>query len=245
MAESDAPVTNQPEVQIEQERLKYLEFVQVAAIHAILYATRAYGYAKDNSVIDKYRTAMKSDITEALICTNDWMFGEDNYNPDESVNEIVSLDVNEEASTVKSSTSTSTSAVDASYLKTGTAYSCLFVSFSCLKPQTRIEIRGVFVQIEQERLKYLEFVQVAAIHAILYATRAYGYAKDNSVIDKYRTAMKSDITEALICTKDWMFGEDNYNPDESVNEIVSLDVNEEASTVKSSTSTSTSAVDAS
>ena len=63
------------------------------------------------------------------------------------------------------------------------------------------------------------------------------------VIDKYRTAMKSDITEALICTKDWMFGEDNYNPDDSVNEIVSLDVNEEASTVKSSTSTS--AVDAS
>ncbi|KAL4587802.1 hypothetical protein LXL04_000676 [Taraxacum kok-saghyz] len=40
--------------------------------------------------------------------------------------------------------------------------------------------------------------------------------------------MKSDITEALICTKDWMFGEDNYNPDDSVNEIVSLDVNEEA-----------------
>nr|AMB19722.1 small rubber particle protein 2 [Taraxacum kok-saghyz] len=49
MAENDAPVTNQPEVQIEQEKLKYLEFVQVAAIHAILYATRAYGYAKDNS----------------------------------------------------------------------------------------------------------------------------------------------------------------------------------------------------
>ncbi|KAL4575070.1 hypothetical protein LXL04_021911 [Taraxacum kok-saghyz] len=38
--------------------------------------------------------------------------------------------------------------------------------------------------------------------------------------------------EALICTKDWMFGEDNYNPDDSVNEIVSLDVNEEASTLK-------------
>ncbi|KAI3509229.1 hypothetical protein L1887_24346 [Cichorium endivia] len=49
MAENDVPVTTQPEVQSEQERLKYLEFVQVAVLHAVLYATRVYGYAKDNS----------------------------------------------------------------------------------------------------------------------------------------------------------------------------------------------------
>lgn len=36
------------------------------------------------------------------------------------------------------------------------------------------------VQSEQERLKYLEFVQVAVVHAVVYASRAYGYAKDNS-----------------------------------------------------------------
>lgn len=36
------------------------------------------------------------------------------------------------------------------------------------------------VQSEQERLKYLEFVQVAVLHALLYASRVYGYAKDNS-----------------------------------------------------------------
>ncbi|KAL4567497.1 hypothetical protein LXL04_023082 [Taraxacum kok-saghyz] len=110
-------------------------------------------------VIDKYRTAMKSDITEAPICTKDWMFGEDNYNPDDSVNEIVSLDVNEEASTVKSSTSTSTSAVDAIFWDYGLLFVFIrvvfvsdrhelkFVSCSCLARVvfTRIEIRVVFV----------------------------------------------------------------------------------------------------
>ncbi|KAM0064305.1 putative rubber elongation factor [Helianthus debilis subsp. tardiflorus] len=51
MAENDAPVTNQPEskVESEEERLKYLEFVQVAVLHAVLYASKCYGYAKNNS----------------------------------------------------------------------------------------------------------------------------------------------------------------------------------------------------
>lgn len=48
MAESDS--TQQPPIgQTEEERLKYLEFVQVAALHAVLYALKVYGYAKDNS----------------------------------------------------------------------------------------------------------------------------------------------------------------------------------------------------
>ncbi|KAM0064950.1 putative rubber elongation factor [Helianthus debilis subsp. tardiflorus] len=50
MAENDAPVTNQPEkIESEEERLKYLEFVQVAVLHAVLYASKCYGYAKNNS----------------------------------------------------------------------------------------------------------------------------------------------------------------------------------------------------
>ncbi|XP_071697293.1 stress-related protein-like [Rutidosis leptorrhynchoides] len=49
MAENDAVVTNQSEVEIEQEKLKYLEFVQVAVLHAVLYASKVYGYAKENS----------------------------------------------------------------------------------------------------------------------------------------------------------------------------------------------------
>lgn len=36
------------------------------------------------------------------------------------------------------------------------------------------------VESEEERLKYLEFVQVAVLHAVLYASKVYGYAKDNS-----------------------------------------------------------------
>ncbi|KAL4587598.1 hypothetical protein LXL04_000470 [Taraxacum kok-saghyz] len=57
------------------------------------------------------------------------------------------------------------------------------------------------------------------------------------VIDKYRTALKSDITEAIICTKDWIFGDANYNGDDAVNEIVELETDKEGpSSVKSSTS---------
>ncbi|KAK1401540.1 hypothetical protein POM88_001145 [Heracleum sosnowskyi] len=37
------------DVQTEEEKLKYLEFVQVSAIHTVLYALKAYSYAKDNS----------------------------------------------------------------------------------------------------------------------------------------------------------------------------------------------------
>lgn len=33
---------------------------------------------------------------------------------------------------------------------------------------------------EEQRLKYLEFVQVATLHALMCFTRLYGYAKDNS-----------------------------------------------------------------
>ncbi|CAI9102133.1 OLC1v1000353C1 [Oldenlandia corymbosa var. corymbosa] len=33
---------------------------------------------------------------------------------------------------------------------------------------------------EEQKLKYLEFVQVAALHAVFYAARVYAYAKENS-----------------------------------------------------------------
>ncbi|KAI3752513.1 hypothetical protein L2E82_24547 [Cichorium intybus] len=36
------------------------------------------------------------------------------------------------------------------------------------------------IQSEQEKLKYLEFVQVAVLHTVLYASKAYDYAKHNS-----------------------------------------------------------------
>ncbi|XP_076928757.1 stress-related protein-like isoform X2 [Bidens hawaiensis] len=49
MAENDVPVSNQPQVETEEDRLKYLEFVQVAALHVVLYASKFYGYAKNNS----------------------------------------------------------------------------------------------------------------------------------------------------------------------------------------------------
>ncbi|XP_024964460.1 REF/SRPP-like protein At3g05500 isoform X2 [Cynara cardunculus var. scolymus] len=49
MAEIDVPVPQSEKVESEQERLKYLEFVQVAVLHTVVYASRVYGYAKDNS----------------------------------------------------------------------------------------------------------------------------------------------------------------------------------------------------
>lgn len=33
---------------------------------------------------------------------------------------------------------------------------------------------------EEARLKYLEFVQVAVLHAVLYSSKVYGYAKEYS-----------------------------------------------------------------
>ncbi|KAF5951424.1 hypothetical protein HYC85_009368 [Camellia sinensis] len=50
MAESDLP-NIQPQMgdREEEERLKYLEFVQVAMIHALMCFARLYDYAKDNS----------------------------------------------------------------------------------------------------------------------------------------------------------------------------------------------------
>ncbi|KAK6805006.1 hypothetical protein RDI58_002790 [Solanum bulbocastanum] len=49
MAETN-PKPQQPEMaQIEEEKLKYLEFLQVAMIHAALCVVKVYGYAKENS----------------------------------------------------------------------------------------------------------------------------------------------------------------------------------------------------
>ncbi|XP_009776924.1 REF/SRPP-like protein At3g05500 [Nicotiana tabacum] len=49
MAESN-PKPQLPEMaQTEEEKLKYLEFLQVAMIHAALYVAKVYGYAKENS----------------------------------------------------------------------------------------------------------------------------------------------------------------------------------------------------
>ncbi len=49
-SDSDSNPKTQPEtVQTEEERLKYLEFVQAAWLNAVLGVTRAYGYAKENS----------------------------------------------------------------------------------------------------------------------------------------------------------------------------------------------------
>lgn len=56
------------------------------------------------------------------------------------------------------------------------------------------------------------------------------------VLDQYCSSLKSDMAEAIIFTKDWLFGEQNYNVGDAVNETVDLDINKEASSlVKSPT----------
>lgn len=42
------------------------------------------------------------------------------------------------------------------------------------------DLHHEMVESEEERLKYLEFVQVAAFNAVVYFSRLYGYAKENS-----------------------------------------------------------------
>jgi hypothetical protein len=49
MAESHPNVPPQKATSEEEERLKYLEFVQVVTLHALMCCSRLYGYAKDNS----------------------------------------------------------------------------------------------------------------------------------------------------------------------------------------------------
>lgn len=49
MAESHPNVPPQMATSEEEERLKYLEFVQVVTLHALMCCSRLYGYAKDNS----------------------------------------------------------------------------------------------------------------------------------------------------------------------------------------------------
>lgn len=66
------------------------------------------------------------------------------------------------------------------------------------------------------------------------------FSVGGEVLDQYRSTLKSEITEAIICTKDWIFGDANYNVDDTVNEIVDLDVNnEEPSSARSANTTET------
>ncbi|CAH9087372.1 unnamed protein product [Cuscuta europaea] len=46
-------------------------------------------------------------------------------------------------------------------------------------PNNQQQPEEVEIQIEEQRLKYLEFVQVAALHAVLCAAKLYSYAKEN------------------------------------------------------------------
>jgi len=49
MAETNQPEDQSKTIEIEEERLKYLEFVQAAALYTLIYASKVYGYAKENS----------------------------------------------------------------------------------------------------------------------------------------------------------------------------------------------------
>ncbi|KAG6434143.1 hypothetical protein SASPL_105765 [Salvia splendens] len=50
MAQQDSNILQQPLLETEEEqRLQYLEFVQAASFHALLYAAKLYAYAKENS----------------------------------------------------------------------------------------------------------------------------------------------------------------------------------------------------
>ncbi|CAH1436980.1 unnamed protein product [Lactuca virosa] len=62
------------------------------------------------------------------------------------------------------------------------------------------------------------------------------FSVGGKVLDQHRSSLKSDVTEEIICTKYWLFGEANYNVGDVVNEVVILDINEEPNPVKSSTS---------
>ncbi|XVF81302.1 hypothetical protein PTKIN_Ptkin15bG0144500 [Pterospermum kingtungense] len=50
------------------------------------------------------------------------------------------------------------------------------------------------------------------------------------VLDQYRSSLKPDIVEAIVCTKDWLFGDIDKNFDDSINNAINLDLSKEDST---------------
>ena len=56
------------------------------------------------------------------------------------------------------------------------------------------------------------------------------FSVGGKVLDQYRSSLKPDIVEAIICSKDWLFGElADDDIDAMINDVVNLDLNKEDS----------------
>ena len=56
------------------------------------------------------------------------------------------------------------------------------------------------------------------------------FSVGGKVLDQYRSSLKPDIVEAIICSKDWFFGElADDDLDAMINDVVNLDLNKEDS----------------
>ncbi|XVF47110.1 hypothetical protein PTKIN_Ptkin03bG0082700 [Pterospermum kingtungense] len=49
------------------------------------------------------------------------------------------------------------------------------------------------------------------------------------VLDQYRSSLKPEIVEVIVCTKDWLFGDADNNFNDSINDAISLDLCKEDS----------------
>ena len=58
----------------------------------------------------------------------------------------------------------------------------------------------------------------------------FAFSVGGKVFDQYRSSLKPDIVEAIICSKDWLFGElADDDIDAMINDVINLDLNKEDS----------------
>ncbi|XVF81896.1 hypothetical protein PTKIN_Ptkin15bG0192800 [Pterospermum kingtungense] len=70
------------------------------------------------------------------------------------------------------------------------------------------------------------------------------FSVGDKVLDQYRSSLKSEIVKAIVCTKDWLFGDADNNFDDSINDAINLDLcNEDSTSLKCSSSSQAFAKD--
>ena len=65
---------------------------------------------------------------------------------------------------------------------------------------------------------------------VLIVASEFAFSVGGKVLDQYRSSLKPDIVETIICSKDWLFGElTDDDIDAMINDVINLDLNKEDS----------------
>ncbi|XVF81146.1 hypothetical protein PTKIN_Ptkin15bG0133300 [Pterospermum kingtungense] len=96
---------------------------------------------------------------------------------------------------------------------------------------------------KQSAFRYLELTAMArdilSIPVTTVASKST-FSVGGKVLDQYYSSLKPEIVEAIVCTKDWLFGDVDNNFDDFINNATSLDLckkDSTSTTIKCSSST--------